>query len=116
MVKMLVKRGDIFWVDLELKEGSRLQGGKRPAVVISNENNNKFSDTVNIVLLTSRLKKTELPTHVVVRGYGLSKPSMALGEQMRSIDKSMLKQSNWIGRMDKEEADKIRDAVILQIS
>lgn len=113
---MLVQRGDIFWINLETKKGSRLQGGRRPAVVISNENNNKFCDTVNVVLLTSCLKRTDLPVHVTVTGYGLPKTSMALGEQMRSIDKTMLDSSNWIGRMDKKHLELIKEAVILQIS
>lgn len=113
---MLVQRGDIFWINLETKKGSKLQGGRRPAVVISNENNNRFCDTVNVVLLTSSIKRTDLPVHVVVTGYGLPKESMALGEQMRSIDKNLLCSSNWIGRMDKEHLEKIKNAIIIQIS
>jgi len=84
----MVKRGDIFWVNFKLG-GRHLICGKRPAIIVSNDTANTFSSIVNVIPLTSQNKKI-LPTHVVICGYGLTRPSIALAEQVVSIDKSNL--------------------------
>jgi len=86
-----VRRGYIFWADLDEPYGSE-QGGKRPVLVVQNDIANKFSRTTQIVPLTSKVGKRRLPTHVYINAYefGLKKDSIALGEQMRTIDKKRL--------------------------
>jgi mRNA interferase MazF len=84
----MIKRGDIYYVNLGKPQGSK-QGGVRPAVVMSNNLNNRYSPTLTIIPLTSNLNKRELPTHVFVdKKCGLDKDSLALAEQVTNIDKS----------------------------
>jgi mRNA interferase MazF len=88
-----VKRGDIFYADLSPVVGSE-QGGIRPVLIIQNDVGNKHSPTVVAAAITSRLNKTKLPTHIEVDAslYGLSKDSVVLLEQIRTIDKQRLRE------------------------
>ena len=83
----MCKRGDIYYVDFGEKDGSK-QGGVRPALVVSNNKANKHSPVVTVVPLS---KKKYLPTHVQIpKRSGLNKPSMALAEQVETLDKTRL--------------------------
>ena len=86
-----VKRGDIFYADLDPTIGSE-QGGERPVLVIQNNIGNQHSPTIIVAAITSHLEKTSLPTHVNLPGKdnGLSRDSVILLEQIRTIDKSRL--------------------------
>ena len=94
-----VKRGDIFYADLSPVVGSE-QGGIRPVLIIQNDVGNKHSPTVIAAAITSRLNKTKLPTHIEVDAslYGLSKDSVVLLEQIRTIDKQRLREK--MGHLD----------------
>ena len=83
----MCKRGDIYYVDFGEKDGSK-QGGVRPVLIIQN----KHSPVVTVVPLSARVwKKKYLPTHVQIpKGSGLNKPSMALAEQVETLDKTRL--------------------------
>ena len=83
-----IKRGQVWWVDLGVTKGSE-QGGERPVVVVQNDTGNKYSPTVTIVPLTSK-GKAKLPTHVTMNVPYLDKVSIALIEQVRTIDKVRL--------------------------
>ncbi|MBQ6950442.1 MAG: type II toxin-antitoxin system PemK/MazF family toxin [Clostridia bacterium] len=86
-----MKRGDIYFADLDPVIGSE-QGGKRPVLIIQNDLGNRFSPTVIILPLTSRLGKRPLRTHVPLsppQG-GITKPSIILCEQVRTVEKSRL--------------------------
>lgn len=87
----MCKRGDIYYVDFGEKDGSK-QGGVRPALVVSNNKANKHSPVVTVVPLSAWVwKKKYLPTHVQIpKGSGLNKPSMALAEQVETLDKTRL--------------------------
>ena len=90
---MEVKRGDIVIADLDGATGSE-QGKMRPVLVIQNDIGNKFSPTTIIVPLTSKKKKRELKTHVLItrtEENGLAEDSVALCEQVRTIDKKRIK-------------------------
>ena len=63
---MTVKRGDVFLADLPLSMGSE-QGGKRPVVIIQNNKGNVYSPTVIVAVITSKMNKTKLPTHIETR-------------------------------------------------
>ncbi len=93
-----VKRGDIFWADLPMFDC--VQGGIRPVLVMQNDIGNKYSPTTIIVPLTSEIKKESLPTHMIVMpedAPGLEINSMALCEQILTIDKRKIK--NRIGKV-----------------
>ena len=88
-----VERGNIVIVDLAGATGSE-QGKMRPVVVIQNDIGNRHSPTTIVVPLTSKLKKKGMKTHVFIektKENGLSEDSVALCEQVRTIDKSRIK-------------------------
>lgn len=107
---MVVKRGDIFYADLSPVVGSE-QGGTRPVLVVQNDIGNKFSPTVIIAAITSKIDKAKLPTHIEISAeeYGLCKDSVILLEQIRTIDKKRLREK--IGRLDDEHMLAVNDAM-----
>ena len=94
---MVIKRGDMFYADLSPVVGSE-QGGIRPVLVIQNDVGNKYSPTVIVSAITSQLNKNKLPTHIELNTFGLKSDSVILAEQIRTIDKSRLKEK--IGHID----------------
>lgn len=90
---MVIKRGDIYYADLRPVIGSE-QGGVRPVLIVQNDIGNKHSPTVICAAITSRMNKAKLPTHVEIDAdkYGIVKDSVILLEQVRTIDKSRLKE------------------------
>ena len=89
---MLIRRGDIFYADLRPVVGSE-QGGVRPVLIIQNDVGNRHSPTVICAAITSQMNKAKLPTHVELdcTKYALVKDSVVLLEQLRTIDKTRLK-------------------------
>lgn len=89
---MQVRRGDVFYADLNPVVGSE-QGGARPVLVVQNDVGNRFSPTVIVAAITSQIGKAKLPTHVEVSGTEtmLEMDSVVLLEQVRTIDKQRLK-------------------------
>jgi len=108
---MIVKRGDMFYADLSPVIGSE-QGGIRPVVIIQNDVGNKHSPTVIAAAITSQTGKSRLPTHIEIgsQSNGLKSDSVVLTEQIRTIDKSRLKEK--IGHIeDNNVMNKINDAI-----
>ena len=87
-----VKRGDIYYADLRPVIGSE-QGGIRPVLIIQNDVGNKHAPTVIVAAITSKLNKAKLPTHIELscKTYEMIKDSVILLEQLRTIDKTRLK-------------------------
>ena len=96
---MIIKRGDMFYADLSPVVGSE-QGGVRPVLIIQNDTGNKYSPTVIAAAITSQTGKNKLPTHIEIGSneIGLKSDSVVLAEQIRTIDKSRLKEK--IGHID----------------
>lgn len=94
-----VRRGDVFFADLQQGIGSE-QSGLRPVLVIQNDRGNKNSSTTIIASITSKISKAKLPTHVVLPAElgVMKKDSIILGEQVRTIDKLRLRDR--IGHLD----------------
>ena len=88
-----VKRGDIFYADLSPVVGSE-QGGTRPVLIVQNDTGNRHSPTVIAAAITSQTGKAKLPTHIALssQNTGLTKDSVVLLEQIRTIDKRRLKE------------------------
>lgn len=112
---MIIKRGDIFYADLRPVIGSE-QGGVRPVLIVQNDTGNKHSPTVICAAITSKMNKAKLPTHVEIDAdkYGIIKDSVILLEQVRTIDKSRLKEK--VCRLDKDVLRKIDRALIISFS
>ena len=107
---MTVKRGDIYYADLSPVVGSE-QGGVRPVLIVQNDVGNKFSPTVIAAAITSQKEKSKLPTHIELQsaGCGLSKDSVVLLEQIRTIDKKRLKEK--MGQLDNGSMNNINRAL-----
>ena len=105
-----VRRGDIYYADLSPVIGSE-QGGLRPVLIVQNDVGNKYSPTVIAAAITSRMTKSKLPTHIDVFGetVGLSKDSVILLEQIRTIDKIRLKEK--MGHLDDNIMHRVNDAI-----
>ena len=107
---MNIRRGDIYYADLSPVVGSE-QGGLRPVLIVQNDVGNRYSPTVIAAAITSRLGKTKLPTHIDVPSLtsGLSKDSVILLEQIRTIDKQRLKEK--MGHLDEATMHHVNDAI-----
>lgn len=108
---MIIKRGDMFYADLSPVVGSE-QGGVRPVLIIQNDTGNKYSPTVIAAAITSQTGKSKLPTHIEIGSdeNGLKADSVILTEQIRTIDKSRLKEK--IGHInDLDVMSKVNSAI-----
>ena len=112
---MIIKRGDIFYADLRPVVGSE-QGGVRPVLIIQNDMGNRHSPTVICAAITSKMNKAKLPTHVEIDAsrYQLVKDSVILLEQVRTIDKSRLRER--VCHLDDEILKRIDKALLISLA
>lgn len=87
------------------------QGGMRPVLIVQNDVGNKHSPTVIAAAITSQINKAKLPTHIELgaKTYGLSKDSVILLEQIRTIDKKRLKDR--MGKLDDKLMNRVDNAI-----
>jgi mRNA interferase MazF len=111
---MLIKRGDILYADLSPVIGSE-QGGLRPVLIVQNDIGNKYSPTVIVAAITSQINKAKLPTHIEISAeeYGLTKDSVVLLEQVRTIDKKRLKEK--VGHINDDLVPRINEALSISL-
>lgn len=114
MKKLDIKRGEIYYADLSPVVGSE-QGGIRPVLIVQNDVGNKYSPTVIAAAITSQQDKSRLPTHINLSGVncGLSKDSVVLLEQMRTIDKRRLKEKT--GALDSGAMNMVDKAISVSL-
>ena len=105
-----VRRGEIYYADLSPVVGSE-QGGMRPVLIVQNDVGNRYSPTVIAAAITSQQNKAKLPTHIEIsaKSVGLSKNSVVLLEQIRTLDKRRLKER--MGSLDTEMLHRVDDAI-----
>ena len=111
-INKIIRRGDIWMADLRLGTVGSEQGDIRPVLVVQNNIGNKHSPTVTIIPLTSK-RKNNLPTHVVISESFLPMLSVALTEQIRTIDKSRL--IKYMGKLNENIMSKINNAIAIQM-
>ena len=106
----MVKRGDIYYADLSPVVGSE-QGGMRPVLIVQNDTGNKHSPTVIAAAIMSQTGKAQLPTHIRFSGQsaGLNRESVILLEQIRTLDKSRLRER--MGRLDESTMSAVDTAL-----
>lgn len=107
---MSIKRGDIFYVNLNPVKGSE-QAGRRPVLVIQNNIGNEHAPTVIVAPLTTKSFSKEYPVNVRVRKgtAGLKEDSTVLLSQIRTIDKARLEKKT--GALPADAIEKVDDAI-----
>ena len=110
----MIKRGELYYADLSPVVGSE-QGGVRPVLVVQNDIGNKYSPTIIAAAVTSKINKAKLPTHIELKAleYGLSKDSVVLLEQIRTLDKKRLKER--IGELSPKTMILVDDALLISL-
>ena len=111
---MQIERGELYYADLSPVVGSE-QGGLRPVLIIQNDIGNKYSPTVIIAAITSQIQKAKLPTHIELNHnlYNLTKDSVVLLEQIRTLDKLRLRDR--IGQLDHLTMQKVNIALLISL-
>lgn len=108
----MYKRGDIYYV--ERSQFSQTVGSEqfsgRPAIIVSNDKNNEYSSTLEVVYLTTQ-PKTDLPTHVNIRSS--SRVSTALCEQVTSVSVDRI--GDYYGTCSEEEMNRIDTALSISL-
>lgn len=91
------KQYEIWFAELGNHYGTSVQSGNRPVLVISNDVANRNSPIITVIPLSSKLKKLELPVHVVLTEKDCEmlrdehlEDSILLVEQITTIDKVVL--------------------------
>lgn len=91
------KQHEIWFAELGDHYGTSVQSGNRPVLVITNDVSNRYSQTLTVIPMTSKMKKLELPTHVVLTKDHCEmlkaeqmEDSVLLIEQITTIDRSAL--------------------------
>lgn len=107
-------RGDMFYANLGRGIGSE-QKGYRPVLIIQNDVGNKFSSTIIVATITSRVGiKAKLPTHYFINTEdGLQAPSIILLEQIRTIDKKRL--DSYIGHLSQKNINGVNEALLISV-
>lgn len=109
-----IKKGNVYYAMLDPVIGSE-QDGKRPVVVIQNNLANKYSPTVIIAPITTVMKKTYLPTHIIIeKNNFLKKDSIILLEQVRVIDKTRL--LTFLGKLTRTQVQQVDKALVKALS
>lgn len=107
--------GDIWMCSLPKQTGS-VQYGYRPVLVISNDLNNTYALTINVIPISSSTKKKHLPIHVDIANYkecGLDRPCRLLVEQTTTV--SVDKFVRYVGHISSPALiERISEAVRLQ--
>lgn len=111
---MLIKRGELFWVNLNPAKGSE-QAGRRPVVVVQNDIGNELASTIIVAPLTTKHFSKEYPTNVSIpKGIGgLNSNSVVLLSQIRTVDKSRLEKK--IGELSSLYLEKINQAIKISL-
>ncbi len=109
-----IRRGEIYYADLSPVVGSE-QGGVRPVLILQNDIGNKYSPTVIVSAITSQLGKAKLPTHIELPAekYNLPKNSVALLEQIRTLDKRRLQEK--VTTLSAEKMKEVNRALLISL-
>lgn len=103
-------RGEVYYVLPDGNEVGSEQHSGRPAIIVSNNQNNKNAATVEIVYLTTREKRAML-THVYISTAQL--PSTAICEQIFTVDKTWL--GSYSGKLTEREMKDVELAMMVSL-
>jgi mRNA interferase MazF len=104
------RRGDVYWVALDPVLGTEIKK-TRPAVIVSNDSCNRHGTRVVVLPVTSNVESL-YPGEASIEVD--AKPARALGDQIRSIDKTRLRAR--IGRLDPDEMIRVDEALRITLA
>lgn len=109
-----IRKYDIIYIKDtdEVKHGS-VQQNDRPAIVLQNDKGNIYSPTTIVAFLTSQIKRLDLPTHVIIDQHELKDRSMAMLEQITTVDKRDI--TRWIGTLNTDNRQKVDNAMLISL-
>ena len=101
------KIGEVYYI--EINGTNNEQRGCRPCVIFQNNVGNVYSPNIVALPLTTALKKTDMPTHIVLpsKETGLPKDSMVLCENPVCVSKTKI--GNYITTLPNEYMMKIAE-------
>ena len=109
MKEFIYRKGDVFLADLGIPHGSE-QGGRRPVVIIQNDDGCVYSPTVTMVPMTTAIKKPFQKSHYILRYSDCIRyRSMVEAEQIQTIDKDRIIRR--IGHLDPRDISGIEEAM-----
>ena len=103
------KRGEVWWINFDPSVGGEIQK-KRPAVILSNDMANKALNRVQVIPLTSNVKRV-YPVECLVMIQ--NKQSKALADQITTISK--LRLISKFGKASKQDMANIERIILLQL-
>ena len=103
------RRGEVYWVALDPVLGTEIRK-TRPAVIVSNDSCNRYGTRVVVLPITSNVDSV-FPGEALITVRG--KPGRALGDQIRSIDKSRLKAR--VGTVTPAEMVRLEEALVVTL-
>lgn len=104
-----MQRGEVWWVNFDPSIGGEIKK-KRPAVIISNNASNKFLNRVQVVPLSSNMKKL-YPSEAAVVFEGIQ--SKAMADQLATVSKARL--FHCAGFISQDDMHKVEEAVKIQL-
>ena len=103
------RRGEVYWVALDPVLGTEIRK-TRPAVIVSNDSCNRYGTRVVVLPITGNVDSL-FPGEALITVRG--KPGRALGDQIRSIDKSRLKAR--VGTVTPAEMVRLEEALAVTL-
>ena len=109
------KYGDIYDADLDPAIGAET-ANRRPVLIVSNNENNEFAQTVTVLPLTGRAAPRPYPFEVLVpRGIaGMRLNSRVKANQIRTVDKARL--IRYVGQLPAEYMARVHDAMRVHLN
>lgn len=113
-----IKHGAVFMMEIPRNaDNTHMQAGVRPVVAISNNKNLASSPCIHVLPLTTKLSKTKLPTHVLLKTDFLSHTSICLAEQLMQISRqNLLETGRYLGTLSNEELTRVKEALKIQLA
>jgi mRNA interferase MazF len=109
-----MKRGEIYYADLNPTRGSEINK-QRPVLIVSNDANNRAANTITVLPITSNVKRVYPFEVLLARGQGgLPRASKIQAQKIRTISKERL-QGRLAGRLDAALMRKAESAMRLHL-
>ncbi len=104
-----MKRGEVWWVSFDPSLNSEIKK-TRPALIVSNDFSNQALERVQVVPLTSQVKKC-YPSEATVTVK--KKKAKAMADQMATVSKKRLRE--FIGTLSYQDMQGVEKAIMLQL-